>query len=209
MEVLNISDTADMKLEGWWNPYNCPGNNWFTSPVHANEIHYNKSCGQVFLSTGKSDMMVIDVTDPSNPDSCNYYGGVSNGMGTWGAGLYDNQVYLSYICAVIPFISGWTGVKILQFDPCSSFVTGDRDNIPQVSVFPNPCTNRINIEFRAPVKTGCFMEIIDIRGKIVFQRTFSSSNASFGLDLKEGLYFYKAGDRDKTLINGKLILMKP
>jgi hypothetical protein len=72
LEVVNISDTNNIQLVGWWNPYHCPTNNWFSSPVHTNEIQYNKSCQQLFVSTGKSDLIVLDVSNPEQPDSCNY-----------------------------------------------------------------------------------------------------------------------------------------
>jgi hypothetical protein len=120
LEVLDISDTGDIKLIGKWNPYNCPGNNWFASPVHANEIVYQKDCKLLFLATGKSDMHVIDVSNPAAPDSCNFYGGISNNLGTWGVNFYKDQVYLSYVCSIVPFASNWTGLKILSYTPCSS-----------------------------------------------------------------------------------------
>lgn len=119
VEVIDFSDPANTVLTGWWNPYGCPGNNWFSSPSHANEIRLSETCHQLYISTGKSDMMVLDISDPAQPDSCNFYGGVSNGTGTWGIDLYGNKMFLSYVCAFIPFSSFWTGVKALTFEPCS------------------------------------------------------------------------------------------
>ena len=97
------------------NPYDCPRNNWFSSLVHANEIAYNKECKLVFIYTGKSDLDVINVSDPAYPVLCKEYGGAKNGMGTWGVSLYKDQVYLSYISAFIPFSSNRTGVRILTY----------------------------------------------------------------------------------------------
>ena len=119
MEILNVKDPANIKSVGWWNPYGCPTNNWFSSPVHANEIAYNKDCKLVFLSTGKSDLDVIKVSDPANPSLCKEYSGPNNGMGTWGVSLYKDRVFLSYICSFIPFPSNWTGVKILTYSDCN------------------------------------------------------------------------------------------
>ncbi len=118
MEILNVKDLADIKSIGWWNPYGCPRNNWFSSPVHANEIAYNKDCNLVFISTGKSDLDIINVSNPAVPVLCKEFGGPTNGMGTWGVSLYKDQVYLSYTCAFIPFSSNWTGVKILTHENC-------------------------------------------------------------------------------------------
>ncbi len=129
---------------GWWNPYNCPNNNWFSSGVHANEIYIDKQCKQVFISTGKSDMYVINVSNPAQPDSCNYYGGLNNNLGTWGISVYKNQIYLSYIIAIIPFGSNWTGVKILSYNPCNTGVA-EVENI-QTNLYPVPASNTIIIE---------------------------------------------------------------
>lgn len=118
MEILNVKDIANIKSVGWWNPYGCPTNNWFTSPVHANEIAYNKDCNLIFLSTGKSDLDIINVSDASNPVLCKEFGGPNNNMGTWGVSIYKDKVFLSYTCAFIPFASNWTGIKLLTYSNC-------------------------------------------------------------------------------------------
>lgn len=116
MEVLNIKELSKIKTTGWWNPFGCPKNNWFSSPVHANEIVFDKKNRLLFLSTGKSDLSVLGVTDPSQPVLCAEFGGVNNKRGTWGVSRYNNEIYLSYICSVIPFSSNKPGVKILSYE---------------------------------------------------------------------------------------------
>lgn len=118
MEVLNVSDTSNIKLSSWWNPWTCQTNplNWFSSNGHANEIAFDAAKKLIFISSGKSDMQVVDVSNPLNPVFKYEYGGVNNNIGTWGVSIYNNQVYLTYICSLIPFSSSWTGVKILQYN---------------------------------------------------------------------------------------------
>jgi hypothetical protein len=118
MEILNIKDSAHISPVGWWNPYGCPKNNWFTSPIYANEIAYDMNCKLIFLSTGRSDLAVVNVADPTRPVLCKEWGGPNNKMGTWGLSLYKDQLYLSYICSLIPFPSNWTGIKILSYSGC-------------------------------------------------------------------------------------------
>ncbi|MCC7158374.1 MAG: hypothetical protein IT281_02420, partial [Ignavibacteria bacterium] len=93
LEVLNISDPGSIKMVSWWNPYNCQDGllKWFSSPGHMNEIDYNKECKLLFMSSGKSDLHVLNVSNPNKPDSCAYYGGVNNDIGTWGVSSYKNQ----------------------------------------------------------------------------------------------------------------------
>jgi LVIVD repeat len=118
MEVLSIKNPANITTVGWWNPYGCPRNNWFKSPIHANEIAFDKKYKLIFLSTGKSDLDIVNVLNPATPVLCKEFGGPNNGIGTWGVSIYKSNVFLSYICSVIPFASNWTGVKILTYENC-------------------------------------------------------------------------------------------
>ena len=198
MEVLNISDTSNITLTGWWNPYDCPNNNWFTSAVHANEIHYDKNCKQVFLSTGKSDMIVVDVTNPALPDSCNFYGGVSNSIGTWGVGVYQDEIFLSYICAVIPFSSNWTGLKILTYNPCSSGIKEQSNNA--LSIYPNPATTELKIQIEINLNNA-ELTIFNSSGQAV--KNISKINGrQITIDsneLSNGLYFILLKSENKQM----------
>jgi hypothetical protein len=120
MEVLNIKDPSDIRLVNWWNPWRCETNsmNWFVSDGHSNEIVIDKAHKLIFMATGKSDMDVIDISDPKTLPTRFEYGGVGNGIGTWGLSIYKDNIYLSYICNLLPwpFPSNWTGVKILKYE---------------------------------------------------------------------------------------------
>lgn len=117
MEVLDISDPSNIKLVSWWNPWNCQSGplKWFTSNGHCNEIVFDKANQLVFLSSGKSDLQVVDISNPAKPVFKTEYGGVNNRMGTWGVSVSDKNIYLTYICSFVPFYSNWTGVKVLSY----------------------------------------------------------------------------------------------
>lgn len=195
MEVLNIKDTGNITMTGWWNPYNSPSNNWFTSPSHANELAYDSNCERVYLSTGKSDMMVVDVSKPAAPDSCNYYGGVSNGIGTWGIAFYQAQysMALSYICTLgIPFASNWTGVKLLSVTPCNPWGIVETDDAG-FSIFPVPTQDKITAEFKSNFSLfDIFIE--NLLGQKIHP-AFRQSGSKIEVNvsgLKSGCYFLKA-----------------
>jgi hypothetical protein len=120
METLDISNPSNIRLLSWWNPWNCHTNplNWFSSNGHANEIAIDKMNKLVFMSTGKSDMQVVNVANPANPVHKYEYGGINNNIGTWGISVSNNNIYLSYICNALPwpFSSNWTGIKILRYE---------------------------------------------------------------------------------------------
>lgn len=120
LEILDISNPAAVQLISWWNPWNCQTNpfNWFSSNGHTNEIAMDKTNKLVFMSSGKSDMQVVGVSDPFNPQFRFEYGGTANNIGTWGVSVHANKIYLTYICNPlgIPFASNWTGVKIIRYE---------------------------------------------------------------------------------------------
>lgn len=190
LEILNIANPAQITEVSWWNPWNCDDNPlfWFSSPGHANEIHLNRDCHWVFLSTGKSDMYVVDVSDPTAPDSCNIYGGVDNGVGTWGISSYADKIFLSYICAGFPFVSIWTGVRVLTYNnPClqgAGAVAG-----PAWKIYPNPAGESLHIS--APFyESFAFVRVSDALGRRVGQ--FPVMGNETDLDISNwpgGMYF--------------------
>ncbi len=200
LEVLDIKDTGNIKMLGWWNPYKAPAQNWFTSPSHCNEIKLEKNCKRVFISSGKSDMQVIDVSNPLLPDSCNYYGGASNNIGTWGIDMWQNQIYLSYICTLgVPFASNWTGVKLLAYNSCAVGV--EEINANDIFIFPNPASNKITIESSREINWK------EIKTENALGQNISSSFTRNGnkvevniSGLKTGIYFLKINAGGKEII---------
>ncbi|MCB9251184.1 MAG: T9SS type A sorting domain-containing protein [Flavobacteriales bacterium] len=199
LEILDITDTSNIVLKGTWNPYNCPANNWFSSPVHANEIHLNKDCDLIYTSVGKSDMMVIDVSDPAKPDSCSNFGGADNSIGTWGIDVFEDKIFLSYICALIPFQSNWTGVKILNYSPCKLNGLAIPDNV--LKVFPNPAVNQIKFEGDW-IQGTSEIEILDSKGlkMKLGQAIYSDRSLQMNIStLNSGLYFFRIKQNSKIL----------
>ena len=153
VEVLDISDPSQITLVGWWNPFGCPENNWFSSPAHTNEIHLDTSCELLFVSGGKTDLIVLDISDPVNPDSCFAIDDPGVNEATWGVHVYDREVYLSYICAIIPFVSTYSGVRVYEYGDCTSSA-----HVPVTDVidyYPNPASGLLQIELQdaTPVRS--------------------------------------------------------
>lgn len=117
LETLNVANPAAIQLLAWWNPWACQvsAQNWFTSDGHANELALDPAKKLLFISTGKSDLQILDVSTPSAPAWLQEYGGTANGLGTWGVSIQGGKAYLTYVCAFIPFTSNWTGVRVLTY----------------------------------------------------------------------------------------------
>lgn len=209
LEIVDVSDPANIELIGWWNPYGCPTNNWFTSPVHSNEIVLDENCEAVFLSTGKSEMMVVDVSNPAMPDSIDSYGDVTNTLGTWGINRFQDQVYLSYVCVPfgIPFYSNWTGVKILSYTNCTN--NFNEIGTEEFTVFPNPANEVLTIAFESLENKNVDLELSSPTGQIV-RKEYHHSNQNCTIsvqDLPAGIYFLSIDleDNRKTV---KIVIEK-
>jgi hypothetical protein len=184
VEILNISDTANIKLTAWWNPWKCQTNplNWFSSNGHVNEIVLDSQENKLFVSTGKSDLYVIDVSDPTNPDSCSIFGGISNAIGTWGVNRFENRIGLAYICTVIPFSSNWSGVKLLAYTRKASV---REQQGRTTSIYPNPTTGHSQIQ--GLTEPTCYT-VYTPSGHLV-QDAYSSEGGSIDMtNLESGVY---------------------
>ncbi|MCI5055742.1 MAG: T9SS type A sorting domain-containing protein [Flavobacteriales bacterium] len=196
IEVLNLKDTSNITLTYWWNPYGCPNNNWFSSPSHTNELYYDRNCELLYTSTGKSDLIVLDVSDPTQIDSCNYFGGVSNNIGTWGVSGFNSEIYLSYICAIIPFSSNWSGIKLLSTQSCP--LTIPETNKLTFDLYPNPTSHTVKIVNTD--KRHEKLQLYDISGILLLEmKLLPELNLNLS-DFPKGVYLVKIGNETKKLI---------
>lgn len=144
MEILTISDPLSITPVGWWHPANwAPATNnpfvWAAAQGHANEIAYDPDCQKVYIAAGKTDAMSIDVSDPSNPVSCDSIGTVTDDYGTWGLDFYNHELHLAYIwSSVAPPFSNYTGLKIAETN-CSLGVNDKM--LTELIISPNPLNN--------------------------------------------------------------------
>jgi hypothetical protein len=195
MEILNVSDTTNITEVSWWNPWKCheSGLKWFTSPGHVNEIRLDSLEMKLFVSSGKSDLHVIDVADPQNPDSCTLFGGVDNKIGTWGVSIYKNEVYLSYICTIVPFSSNWAGVKMLKYQRSSSL---ERDMFKlSPRIFPNPVSSGGNLQIE-DVDPPFNVKIFNIQGQ---EKLAGESNQLVDINgLSAGIYWLQIENSHNT-----------
>ena len=207
MEVLNIKDTSNIQLLSWWNPWGI--SNWFASRGHSNEIQFDASSNLIFMSTGKSDINVVSVANPSAPDSVAIFGGINNSQGTWGLGLYQDKIYAGYIFVplCIPFCSNWGGVKEISWNISTSTNTNHESNF---SVFPNPANSNVTITLKEKSSGVSTISIYDINGKLIQKETITEGQNSFRIDtqnLSEGLYFIMIVNNEKTNCS-KLMIQK-
>lgn len=205
MEVLNIKNPSSIKLVSWWNPWGTA--NWFASRGHANEIQYDVASKLIFMSTGKSDINVVSVDNPAQPDSVTIFGGIDNNQGTWGLGLYKDKIYAGYIFVplCIPFCSNWGGVKEISW----SVATGTEENKNAATLlYPNPSTGSVTLQLNTNEKGK--IEIYNVMSKRVYHENFAEGTKQVQLSLEHlstGNYIVSVKTKECVMYN-KLVLQR-
>ncbi|MFL5765396.1 MAG: T9SS type A sorting domain-containing protein [Bacteroidia bacterium] len=211
-EVLDIRDTSHIVLMDSFNPHNAPAGTWWTSPIHASELKYVPECKKVFMSTGKSEMIAMDVSNPSSVDSCGGYGSLSDTTGTWGIGMRNDTIVLSYLYVPIcippfcAFPANWNGIKMLKWtDPCVPLTVEEKEvTIGSLKAVPNPFNNGTEIRFWLKRSSTVTIQITDVMGRMVRSYkqqmpdgenviTWNGKDHS-GREIADGMYFARLDD---------------
>ncbi|GJM36436.1 MAG: hypothetical protein DHS20C18_54370 [Saprospiraceae bacterium] len=217
LEILDISQPDNISQIGWWNPWNCetPDNLWLNSPGHTNQLAYDADHEQMFLSSGGSELKIVDVSDPGQPVLCSSYGDMDNQLGTWGLTLDKDRLFLGYINAFIPFFGTWSGIKLLALDQLNTateevpFV----EPLERLSCSPNPFRESTQLQFTLPQTQTLLIRIYNAAGKVVWHQSkerFPAGTHSLswngkdrqGRKLPTGLYYFA------VKVNGREYLQK-
>jgi hypothetical protein len=166
MEIVNVTDTSNLVQAGWWNPWDCtsPSNIWIGSHGHGNEVTYHEQQQIIFMSAGASDLRIIDVSDPANPDSCSGFGSFADTLASYGASVSGERVFITYIIAVIPYFSVWAGVKELKWESAYNAV-GESVINEEVRISPNPFYDRIEVSIPGDHSEGAQVYVRDPSGR--------------------------------------------
>ena len=217
VEVLKINDTSNITLLDHFNPVNCPTGSWYGAPVHANELIYNADCKELFVSTAVSEMISMDVSDPTNIDSTGMYGSTSDTTATWGIGMRNDSIYLSYMLIPIyvswfhPFDAKWNGIKMIKWmNPCAGMGTEENEReLLALSIRPNPFNTITQIHFSLDEPLVASIRIVDMMGRTI--KYFESQKYNTGEnrvdwdgqnfsgnEIADGMYFVRIESADKV-----------
>jgi hypothetical protein len=222
LEVLRISDTSNITLLDHWNIHNCPTGSWFDAPVHANELEYNDDCKELFMTTGKSEMISMDVSDPMNVDSTGMYGSLSDTTATWGIGMRNDSIFLSYVLIPFyiswlhPFNATWNGIKMIKWvNPCAAISVEENErNVFSLRTQPNPFKDETQILFKLKEPGKANIRIFDMVGHSVtnVNQQFQQGDNFFnwngkdmtGNECPSGMYFLSV-EISGQILNTKLL----
>lgn len=189
MEVLNISNVNNITQVGWWNPWNCelPGSQWNGCPGHTNQMVFNPTLKIVYLSAGDSELRMVDVSNPAQPDSCNGYGPVGDSKACWGTDVFGPYLYLTYINSFIPYFSNWSGFKALSWSQISG-ISDVNINNNNLVIYPNPSRDFITIQNLNNENAKAEINIFSVTGSLLMQKVIKENNTIDISDLSSGIY---------------------
>ncbi|MBK9109465.1 MAG: hypothetical protein IPM92_14105 [Saprospiraceae bacterium] len=196
MEILDISNPLNIRHKAWWHPEDwAPATNdfntWAASKGHANEIAYDPICNLIYLSAGKSDAVIVDVKNPSNPQTCGIVGSAADDYGTWGLDYFDEKIYLSYIWSpFFPPHSNYTGFRVYEIPACT--ITNSQndkqlsDDLAKISFGPDGIIN-IQVQNYTP---SLKVKIFSTLGHLVYSKSFSTMyQLNFNPHLSNAVYY--------------------
>ncbi len=207
LEILDIRDPYNISMITHYNPHDCPVNGlWWGAPIHTNEMVLQKECNALFISTGKSDLLVMDIADPYAPIAIDSFGTVLDTAATWGIDMNDEHIYLTYTyiptwvpSILVPFYSEWNGVKKLAYDKCG---LGQINMSNESSiVYPNPSSGILNVSSDAPYR----YRLIDLSGKLTM-RGNGASNNQIDLSLVEKGTYILTLEYAEQVVRHKIVL---
>lgn len=207
VEVWGVGDPLAPVLLHHWNPEGCPGGGtiWSGADVHTNELKILPGCDLLFVSTAKSELMVLDIADPYQPFVVDSFGTVLDTTGTWGLDLNNEYVYLTYVnvpdLPIVdePFLSNWGGVKQLSYTHCGAELTEVEHEV--LRLYPNPANKFVQIQV-----AGSFSyQLLNVEGRVRMAGEgvdFIHLNVE---DLESGMYFFSL-DNDLSRQTLKLMV---
>ncbi len=206
LEALDVSDPTNIRLLDHYNPVNCPAGSWFNAIVHTNEIAYNASCNQLFVTGGRSELLAFDISDPTDLILNGSFGDIQNTMATWGVDFSNNSVYLSYLIIPIyipiihPFDAKWSGVKRIEVSQeCTTNTLNFDAGQDEVDIFPNPGFGSYTINLN-DFKRFQRLQIFDHYGALIKSEQINNKETvDVKLSAPAGLYYFRlAGERQVT-----------
>jgi hypothetical protein len=152
LEIIDISTIPFTNVQ-WYNPWGCGPTNWSGAPNHFNELKTSRNDSILFISTGQSEVLAFDISDPANTIFKGSFGEVNDSLATYGLDVFNDLVSLSYVRTAFhippftPFFSDPGGLRTLDFS-VSYNNTGIEDllgNSDALEIFPNPTNKKTSI----------------------------------------------------------------
>ena len=196
--------------------------NWYVSPKFdfskggsIDSLKYNYfSFMNVFLAEQSLGVyLLVGSSDPANASSKkllidltkNYTGNSSSWSDTGNISI-DNTPGDCYIAFKLKGVDGWSSAS---FD--NIYITQNNTNTQvsvetdEVKVYPNPASTEVRFELNSTLKHT--IEVVDIGGKTLLNKTLDGNGVLDVSDLKNGTYIYRIYSyQTNTMMNGRFMV---
>lgn len=165
IEVVSIPNPDRVRLLQHWNPTNCPASNWFGGKIHVNEMVLIPQCDLLLVNGGSTELIALDVSNPTAIDSCKSYGPHGNNEATWGLAANDSVIYLAYYYFPlnIPSTSLWHGIRKLSYQTQCQVAISEPIQTIAPRCYPNPAKTAFLLE--NPLSIAVSFQILGLDGK--------------------------------------------
>jgi len=103
------------------------------------------------------------------------------------------------------FIGGSKGIWFRPLSQLVSSINRFEPNLNEISVYPNPFIETLNIEWESKNLEATDLQIIDMQGRIIWHKTALQLPNAINLQgLQPGLYFLKLS-QDSTSITKRIL----
>lgn len=214
LDIIDISDPTDMKSVFWYNPWNCNGGSWFGSPGHSNELILTNHDSLLFMSGGDIELVVLDVSDPTDPVFLAEYGAVEDSAVAWGLDVWRDKIVLSLVDnsflwtpVIQPYYGDQGGIRTLSWEKKTAPLSVESHTASEIKVYPNPAHTFLTVQLPNISSTRGMLEIWGMNGNICKQKEIREwgGNTQLNISLESlvsGLYvlrFRQAGNSIYTI----------
>lgn len=176
-EIVHLKDLSNIQQVAGINPWECEDGGWLFNEGHTNQIQLDQERQLLYLSAGESELLCYDVSNLEEPELVGQVGVMPDFFGSWGCTLHNDQIYVSYITTVVPFISTYSGLRRFEIT-IDSTTSAIEEVLPdtEIVISPNPTACNIDLQSeRATILQG--YTLYDLSSRLI-HRSVSDSRFS-------------------------------
>jgi len=212
LDVVDLSGD-EMETVYWYNPWNCSPTNWACSPGHTNQLQLVGD-SLLFMSGADTELIVMDISNPAEPQPITTFGNPGNLSVTWGMSVRDHQIALAHVhftfeCGgIVPYQSNWGGLQLLEWAEDSVTSVSQPGSEQSIQFFPNPFSRQTTLVVSENLyNQNLHLRIFNANGKAIYNRSFNTNaHVIHASELGNGLFIFQLSDDTKILETGKLIV---
>ncbi len=214
VEAVDISNPLEPVHVSHYNPWDCSPTNWADGEGHANEVIVDEEQQVLFVSAGDSELLVLNISNPSELTLLGRFGGLEDSVATWGIALHEERVALFQIdnspipdWIPQPFYSDYGGVRLLDWERINTSTRAPFQPEP-LKLWPNPSSELVHLELPEELTSQpLYLTVYNLQGQAIWSDWLVETNPSISVvNWPSGLYLYRLSTMEGNLLaTGRLV----